>query len=46
MEYLSGDNFKESSLVYADDMQDWLEKSLGLTSTKGMLKRYMDWFED
>ena len=44
--YLSGDNFKDSSLVYADDMQDWLEKSLGRTSTKGWLKRYMDWFED
>ena len=39
LQYLSGDNFKEDSLIFAEDMQDWLEMKLGRTSTKTWMKR-------
>lgn len=45
LDYLSGDNFKESSVILDEDMQGWIEQKLGMSGGSRWFKRHMDHFE-
>ena len=45
LDYLSGDNYKDLSVVYEEDMTSFIEKQLGLGGGSGiMLRKYYDKF--
>ena len=46
LDYLSGENFKENSFVYDDDMQGWIEQRLGISSESRWFKKYLEKFEE
>lgn len=46
LDYLSGENFKENSLVFDDDMQGWIELRLGISNESRWFKKYMEKFEE